>query len=390
VSGGGGGVLGEFKDAIRGELGEDVRVALFWKGRVALYAILKSLEIGEGDEVIIPGFTCVVVANAVIYSGATPVYADIDPRTYTATRDTIEPLITPRTRAIVSQNTFGLSADLDPLMEIASERGLEVIDDCAHGFGGSYKGRPNGITTRTSFFSTQWNKPISTGIGGFAVTTDPRIGEKLYKLERQADTPTAWDTLVLRSMYLARDKLVGQNTYWQLLKLYRWLGSRGLVIGSSQSAELEGPSMPRGYFKSISRFQAHAGLKALRDLGEAKEFRRSVADEYDELMKSLGKTTPLRPGYAEHMFLKYPVRVENRNRFMEMARSEGVRLGDWFVSPLHPIEQDLSPWRYDKGCCPAAERASTQLINLPTELDMSRKEIDRVKDFVSGNAACIL
>jgi dTDP-4-amino-4,6-dideoxygalactose transaminase len=144
----------EFKQSIRSQLSDDVSVTLFWKGRVALYVILKALGIAEGDEVIVPGLTCVVVPNAVIYSGATPIYADVDPATYTLSPESVEPLITPRTRAIIAQNTFGLSANLDPILDLAKKKGIEVIDDCTHGFGGAYKGKPNGSVTRLSFFST--------------------------------------------------------------------------------------------------------------------------------------------------------------------------------------------------------------------------------------------
>ena len=143
-------------------LKEPEHVAFTWKGRVALYAILKALRIGPGDEVVIPAFTCVVVPNAVLYAGATPVYCDIDAATYTPTAETIAPQVTDRTRLIVAQNTFGLSADLNPIMRLAANRGIPVVEDCAHGLGGTYRGRPNGTVADASFFSTQWSKPISS------------------------------------------------------------------------------------------------------------------------------------------------------------------------------------------------------------------------------------
>lgn len=380
----------DFREAIRGELGQDVRVSLFWKGRVALYAILRSLGVGEGDEVIVPGFTCVVVPNAVIYANAKPVYADIDPETYTVTKDAIEPLVTSKTKAIVTQNTFGLSTDLDPIIEMASKRGIEVIDDCAHGFGGRYKNRPNGVTTRTSFFSTQWNKPISTGIGGFAVTSDEEVANSLSNLEKQSTKPTGLDVLILRAMYMARRTLVGKETYWSALKLYRWLSARGLVIGSSQSIEVDSPVMPKDYFKGISRFQAEIGAREIMEFDRTKKFRKTVAVEYDETMARMGKSISVQPDYADHLFLKYPVRVKNRAAMMKEAIGHRVRLGDWFLSPLHPVEKDLSPWYYRKGSCPVAEELSNQVINLPTDCDMSTTEIERVKTFLSNNRDLVL
>ena len=142
-----------FRREARESLGGEVDVFLFWKGRVGLYAILKALDIGPGDEVILPAFTCVVVANAVIYRGATPVYAEIDPKTYNIDPARIEERITEKTKVILAQNTFGLSADLDAIFDVAQAHDLFVIEDCAHGFGGTYKGRLNGTVADAAFFS---------------------------------------------------------------------------------------------------------------------------------------------------------------------------------------------------------------------------------------------
>jgi len=158
-------------------------IFLFWKGRVSLYAILKAIGIKEGDEIILPAFTCVVAVNPIIYLGAKPVYVDIDPLTYNIDVSGIEKKITQKTRAILAQNTFGLAPDLDRIFEQANKYKLMVIEDCAHGFGGFYKGRPNGTVADASFFSSQWNKPFSTGLGGFAFTKEPRIADKLKEQE---------------------------------------------------------------------------------------------------------------------------------------------------------------------------------------------------------------
>ena len=108
-------------------------VALFAKGRVALYAILRGLGVGPGHEVIVPAFTCVAVPNAILYTGARPVYVDIDPETYTVDPALVQAAITDRTRVILAQNTFGLSADLDRLEAIASEHDLTVVDSVLAG-----------------------------------------------------------------------------------------------------------------------------------------------------------------------------------------------------------------------------------------------------------------
>ena len=129
-------------------------VTLFWRGRVALYAILRALGIRSGDEVIVPAFTCVAVPNAILYTGATPVYVDIDEAHYTADPAAVAAAMNERTRAVLAQNTFGLSADLDALGAAARPYGAVVIDDCTHGLGGTYKDRPNGAAADAAFYST--------------------------------------------------------------------------------------------------------------------------------------------------------------------------------------------------------------------------------------------
>lgn len=379
-----------YKKAIQKVVGSDQQVFLFWKGRVALYAILKSLGIGKGDEVIIPGFTCVVVPNAVIYTGAKPVYVDIDELTYTTKAEGIEKLITPKTKAIISQNTFGLSADLDPIIALAETHGIEVIDDCTHGFGGTYKGIPNGTKTKAAFFSTQWNKPYSTGIGGFAITKDSDLASQLTALEAQASKPSSKEVFMLKLMSWVRSNLLNGGTYWSIVHLYRWLSSKNLVVGSSQGEELESPEMPDVFLKSHSATQAKFGCDQLTGFNAALAHRKSVAAQYDKLLKKLGKPTPVRPEYADHIFLKYPIRVKDREDFMAKAEAEKVRLGDWFNSPLHPIQGDLSAWKYEVGSCPVAEKVASEMVNLPTDPDLSKDEVERVKKFLTDNANYLL
>ena len=183
------------RDRFRARIGEMVGVApaqvtLFARGRVALYAILRAIDIRPGDEVILPAFTCVAVPNAVLYAGARPVWADIDPETLCLDPAAAAALVTPRTRAILAQNTFGLSADMDALGAVAATVGATLIDDCTHGLGGTWHGRPNGATAPLAFFSTQWSKPISTGLGGFAIARDAEAAARLRDLEAQAAEPS--------------------------------------------------------------------------------------------------------------------------------------------------------------------------------------------------------
>lgn len=339
----------------------------FWKGRVAFYAILKALGVGPGDEVVVPGFTCVVVPNAVLYTGAKPVYADIDPETLNVTRKTLAACTTRFTRLIVVQNTFGLSPDLLPILEFAEERGVWVVEDCAHGLGGFYRDEPNGSWTDAAFFSTQWSKPVSTGLGGIAVTRDRELTRRVGELQKAMLRPSALDVIMLAVQLLLRP-LANTSTLWYpAIGAYRILTQElGITVGSADPSELAGVEMPDDYRRKMSRLQAWLLKRRLPALPEKVEERRRIAARYDEVLEDIGLVPPSRPDYAYHSMLRYAFRVPDKRDFLRRARNAGIPVGDWFVSPLHPIEEDLDRWGYFEGACPSAEAACREVVNLFT------------------------
>lgn len=358
-------------------------VFLFWKGRVALYAILKAIGIKEGDEVILPAFTCVVAVNPIIYLGARPVYVDIDPKTYNIDPKKIERKITSKTKAILAQNTFGLSADLEAIFELAREHNLFVIEDCAHGFGGFYKGKP-GTIAHASFFSTQWNKPFSTGLGGFAVTKNSEIAKKLRVMEKSFARPSAKDEIVLKTLLFVRGKL-GTGLYWPAIKTYRWLSKKNLILGSSQGEELESPVKPDGFEKGFSGIQSKRGGKELESFDKILEHRKNIAALYKEILLDMQIEPPYEPDYAVHTYLKFPLLIKDRMKFFKLAEKEKIELGDWFLSPIHPVTGNFELWHYRWGENPVAEKISEHIVNLPTHIEITETHVDKIAEFLEKN-----
>jgi dTDP-4-amino-4,6-dideoxygalactose transaminase len=349
----------------------------FWKGRVALYAILKVLGVGPGDEIILPGFTCVVVPNAVHYLGAQPVYADIEADTYNLSAATVEPLITRRTKVILAQNTFGLSADLDPIIELARHHGLHVIEDCAHGLGGSYKGRPNGTVADAAFFSSQWSKPVSIGLGGMAYTRNEEIAARLAEIMANMPGPSLLAQLMLYAQWRIRPLADNPRLYYPLVGAYRFLTRKaGLSVGSNSGIELNRPEMPDGYARRMGSLQRRMLHGELARLDAKVRRRQEVAACYDAYLTSRGITTPYRSTYAEHGMLRYTVRVPHRNELLEKAHQHHIPVGDWFIAPLYPVEGDLSIWGYRRGQCPVAEQACAEVINLPTDIPLTSRQLN--------------
>jgi perosamine synthetase len=359
-------------------------VTLFWRGRVALYAILRALRIGRGDEVIVPAFTCVAVPNAVLYTGATPVYVDIDESTYTADPAAVANAITARTRAVLAQNTFGLSADLDALAAAAQPHGAVVVDDCAHGLGGTYKGRPNGATAHAAFYSTQWSKPISTGLGGIAVTKDGDLARALAAIERSAREPPARDRALLATMLLARERLATPRTLHAGRAVYRAGSRAGLVPGSSSGGELGGTAMPASFVAGMSAFQAQLVGRRLATLAARVRRRRAVAHRYSAWLTAHARSWAHEPDSAGHAFLRYPLRLRERDAFVAAAQRRGVLVGDWFHSPLYPISRELERWGYRRGEHPVAERVTAEIVNLPTDMAPDGRDAHQVEQLLEA------
>jgi len=348
------------------------RISLYWKGRVGLYAVLKAMGLGPGDEVILPAFTCVVVPNAILYTGATPVYVDINPNSLCCDVQSIEKAITPKTKAILIQNMLGLSYEVHEIGSLAKARGIYTIEDCTHGFGGKYQGQFNGLMSDAAFFSSQWNKPFSTGIGGMLVINHPALKEPLQKINATLEVPSFKDRLVLSALIWARTYLLKGYTYWTLLRWYRWMSNKGWVVGSSSAEELAGTTMPEGYVKGMSPVQCRKGIKSLKSLQKAMLLRKNNAYKVHDWLVEHHKMCVPQPLMEDHAFLKYPLLVKDREAFIEKAEKARLPLGDWFISPLHPVKSSLVPWGLNIDDCPQARYISEHIVNLPLEGDLSR------------------
>ena len=381
-----------YKQQIKSQIAEflgisALQVTLFWKGRVGLFAILNALNIKELDEVILPAFTCVVVPNAIIYKKAVPVYADINAKTYNIDVSDVKKKITSKTKLIIAQNTYGLSSDIDELQQLANQHDIHLIEDCTHGFAGTYKSKQNGTIASASFFSSQWNKTFSTGIGGFVVVNDKNLIKKLNDFEQKMVNPSLVESKLLQSQITIKNNLP-EFAYWSAVKTYRQLNAIKLMPGSSSSDELEAPIMPDGYLKGMSDMQAKKGIDEIKKIASNLAQRKKIAALYDQAIVEMGGEKLFVPNYADHTFIKYPILVKDRSLFMEAAMKAQIPLNDWFLSPIHPITKDFEKWNYQYGANPIAEHISTHVVNLLT--DISIQKAKKTIQFLKKHKSAIL
>jgi perosamine synthetase len=356
----------------------------FWKGRVALYTILKAKGIGPSDEIILPGYTCVMNVNPIKYLGARPVYVDIEPETFNIDVSLLNNKITPRTKAIIAQHTYGYPCDMDAIMKIAGENKIPVIEDCCLALGSKYKGRLVGTFGKAAYFSSQWNKPYTTGLGGMVITNDSELAGRIQSLcEAELCQPSGREVFMLRSQLAIYRLLIYPRTTAFAQNIFRYLTKKGAVVGSSSTSEFQ-PVMAMDFFKSISPVQARSGLRQLKKITENIRHRKEIARLYDQLLEQKGWSVPKYDSTIfEPVLVRYPVRINNKNKALEQAAKAGIELGSWFESPLHPIETPLDVYDYVPGSCPQAEKAAQEVVNLPLHPRVDEKTARKTVEFIT-------
>jgi dTDP-4-amino-4,6-dideoxygalactose transaminase len=360
----------------------------FFKGRIALYAILRTLGIGDGDEVVVPGFTCVVVPAAILYRGATPVYHDIDTATLHGDPDRAIEAITERTRAIIVQHNFGSIAPLGGLLEECRQRGIAIIEDCAHSIGAHRAGVPVGTLGTAAFCSLQWSKPTTTGLGGIARFNDAdlmRIARGIY--DEEFREPSRLKSLYLNFLSTFFRRYYRPSWYWTAQDFYRWAGKRGLIQGSSSAVELETCAMPPDYRERFGALRAGSLDTALAGLPRLLTHRRWIAELYRVQLENIGIGGTWRDDTDVHgAALRFPLLVDNREELLWQARKEKIEIGDWFNAPLHPGQSSPETFGYTPGCCPRAEFVASRIINLPTHRHVDENTVRRSLDFLARHA----
>jgi dTDP-4-amino-4,6-dideoxygalactose transaminase len=358
----------------------------FASGRIALYALLKSFGLAEGDEVLLQAPTHIVVPNAIRYAGGTPVYVDCRLDDFNMDMRLVTAKIGPKTRFLLVQHTFGIPIDMDAARSIAQQHSLVLIEDCVHALGTIYKNEKAGSMGQAAFFSTEETKIISSTMGGMAVTDDPEIAAKLKEIQAQCTPP---DPATVRRYlvkfiiyYLFTHPYLHPYTRPIYMTLRRYPAAH-LAPGATSKQEMSG-TRPDSYLQQFSNGQALIAMRQLSRLADNLQHRRQTAKAYHQQFSDDGhRVIQLEPSLVPS-FVRYPLLVSDREAAMR-ACGGSVILGQWFNSVL---EESTSPAHggYKAGSCPNAEFASRHLVNVPTHGRVSPSDVRRIthdlKNFV--------
>lgn len=374
--------------------GLKAEICTFWKGRVALYAVLKSLGVGSGDLVAVPGYTCFAVPSAVLFTRAQPMYVDIDPLTFNVSLQGIQHACAAvgsgRVKAAIVQHTYGVPADVEPIAEWAREQGIALIEDCAHALGSNYRDheanwREVGSFGDAAFYSSQWTKPISTGLGGWVKSTDPALSARIRRFhDERCMPPSLGEHILLAMQVLARELVSAPLLYWTAISTYQALYGRGILVGTSSEEEFRA-EMPQDYAKQMSGFQEWLLKRRLAD-GANQAHRRRLQKLYDAALSSAGLPMMTIPDYADPVLARYPVRVGEKTRILAEAKRRRIELGEWYRHPVDvPEESAARAFGYRSGMCLEGERAGREVINLPLHARVNERTVEKtvalVKEF---------
>lgn len=342
----------------------------FSSGRMGLYAILKAAKIGVGDEVILPAFTCVVVPNAVIYAGADPVYVDISVRDFNINVELIREAITPKTRAIYAQHTFGLPCNIASIRRICDEFGLLLIEDCALALGASVNGFSVGTFGDAAFFSTDHSKTINTITGGFVVSDNAAIKRQLDQIYTLTPELSLGRELAKICAYFIEDFCFDPKRYITLGPSARVIN---YLLGAFHRDELS-LTKPEKFPVKFSRSMCLLGLLEFDRLDENLSKRQRVFDLYESTFQRYQWLDE----NVSPAWLRYSILIEDRDYFLKKSKDR-FNLGIWFTTPVHGRERDFSAVSYHLGSCPVAEWVTTKIVNFPTN-----------KHFLNGGAKSLI
>jgi perosamine synthetase len=379
--------IAAFERACAARIGVEGSVSASY-GRMAFYYILNALDLPRGGEVIVPALTFWVVPEMVRVAGLTPVFADVDPRTFTLDPASVERAITPRTAAIVPTHLYGLPCDMDAIVAIARQRRLAIVEDCAHALGATFRGRQAGTFGDAAFFSFQTLKPLNTYGGGLAIARDPNV---LTRIRAQAEAEP-WPSIErvrtrLRVGWVqrtfSRPAVFTVTAYPALLAAALW-NARADVYLWEKIRPLS--PMPDSYRERYTNVQAAIGLAALQRLTEWTLATRTNAAIMDGELRELPDVQiPQVPEGAGHVYYQYCVYVPDRDRLVRRALRHGID-----VETLHVDVCSTLPMFGSQPATPGAERAA-QVVQLPVYAslgtDRARRIARRIRRLLASDPA---
>lgn len=324
--------VARFEDAFARAVGAEYAVAV-GSGTASLHVGLLAMGVGAGDEVIVPSFTFAASANSVRLAGAAPVFADIDRRDYTIHASTVEPLITKRTKAVMPVHLYGQTAPMGPLMNIAGEAGIDIIEDAAQAHLAESDGVKAGAFGRAAGFSFYPTKNMTTGEGGMITTSDPEVAERA-----------------------------------------RWLRNQGMADRYQHRIV--------GLNERMTEMEAALGLVQLERLPMWTRRRREIAAIYGQRLDPQ-LVLPHERADAKHVYHQYTIAPPDRELVRKALRDAEIGHDIYYPKATHQQDPYLG-WSYQ---LPVTEEMTSRVVSIPVRPDLTDDEIDHIVETLNTAVA---
>lgn len=361
----------------------------FNSGRSAFLAILKSLALGSEKEVLLQAFTCNAAVNPIIWAGLNPIYVDCDENNFNIDVEDLKRKIIFRKaqgktpKILVVQHTFGLPADMEKILDIVRQNNLILIEDCAHSLGAKYKGKKIGTFGKASFFSFSRDKVISSVYGGMAVTNDSELAEKLRQVQGKFEYPSyCWILQQLCHPPLMQFKVLPFYNFLKIGKITLILFQKLHILSKAVHWKEKIGKMPFYFPKKMPNTLALLVLNQFKKLTRFNEHRKEIADFYFRNIQDLSFDLPQNLTGNKHVFLRFTIKHSQAHQIIEKAWRKNILIGDWYTSPVAPDDTKLDAVKYKLGSCPKAEKLAKITFNLPTHINISQKEAQKIINFL--------
>ena len=337
--------VGEFERRFAECVGTHEAVAVC-NGTAALHCAMQAIGLGPGDEVIVPAMTFAATANAAVFLGATPIFADVGADTLLLDPADVSARVTPRTRAVAAVDYAGQPCDYDALRALADRHGLALLDDACHALGGTWRGRPVGSLADLSTFSLHPVKPITAGEGGLIATDDADLARRMRRFRSHGITTDH------------RQREATRSWFYEMTEL--------------------------GFNYRLTDFQCALGMSQLHKLPVWVQRRQEIARRYDEAFAAVPAIQPLRVrADVSHAYHLYVIRLDlahlraDRAQVFAALRAENIGVNVHYIPVhLHPFYRER--FGTGRGLCPIAEAAYERILSLPIFPGMTGEDVEDV------------
>jgi len=404
----------ELEDEFKKYLG--VKYAFsFNSGRSSFFAILKALSevegLKSGDEVALQAFTCNAAPNPVLWAGLEPIYVDCSKDDFNIDISDLEAKISPKTKVLVVQHTFGQPCNMDEIMAICEANNLILIEDCAHSLGAEFgsirassEPQPNsspqarqkvglpdearwakaGTFGKAAFFSFSRDKVISSVYGGMAVTNDDELAKSLRQAQADFGIPNRfWIFQQLLHPIFLNYIILPIYNFFDLGKIFLVLSQWFHILSKAVSWQEKRGQRPDYFPGTMPSALAIMALNQFNKLEKFNRHRQQIAEFYYQELKNTSFILPPKIADKKNVFLRFTIKHPKAHQIIYNAwHKQNILLGDWYTTPIAPFDTKVEEMKYTPGSCKNAEELAKTTLNLPTHINISQKSAERIVNFL--------